>query len=528
VRGSVLAGVIVCVAGSLVARGQSANYDIVIRNGRIVDGTGAPARRADVAITQGKIAAIGTLADARAATVIDAAGLVVAPGFIDVHTHADELDEQPAPEHFLRMGVTTLIAGNCGGSSLPIGEALAKIEESHPAINYATLVGHNTVRRAVMQTARRAATPDELEKMRALVRQAMRDGAVGFSTGLQYVPGTYAPTSEIVELAKVAGREGGVYASHMRNEGTELEKAVGEALQVGEAAQCPVQISHLKVDSPANWGASAKALSMIDAARAKGLDVNADQYAYSAASSSLGIRFPSWVLEGGQDEINKRLDDGPTWARIKIEMRGLIRERGLEEYDFAVVAQYRPDPSRNGLSIKQIAQREKGADNLDGQLEVMREMLRAGGASMVYHFMSEDDIARIMRHPFVAFASDSSLNTLNEGVPHPRGYGNNARVLGRYVRERHVIPLEEAVRKMSSLPATHFGFSDRGVLAPGRAADVVIFDPSRVGDPASYEKPHQFASGFTYVLVNGVPVIDAGRLTAARPGQVLRGRAHQR
>jgi N-acyl-D-amino-acid deacylase len=513
------------VAIVFVAYAQQREYDTIVRNGQIVDGTGSPARRADVAIKDGKIVAIRSMIDAPATTEIDAKGRVVAPGFIDVHTHADELDEQPQAEHFLRMGVTTVVAGNCGGSSLPLSDALAKIEAAKPALNYATLVGHNTVRRAVMDTARRAARPEELEKMRSLVRQAMLDGAVGFSTGLQYVPGTYAPTSEIVELAKVAGQHGGLYASHMRNEGTELEKAVAEALHVGEAAQCPVQISHLKVDSPANWGASAKALAQIDAAREKGMIVNADQYAYSAASSSLGIRFPSWVLEGGQDAINARLDEEETWARIKKEMRALIRERGLEEYDFAVVASYRSDPTRNGLSIKDIALREKKRDDLETQLEVMREMLRAGGASMVYHFMAEDDIARIMRHPFVSLASDSSLNRMNEGVPHPRGYGNNARVLGRYVRERKVIALEEAVRKMSSLPARHFGFADRGLIAEGRAADIVIFDPAAVADAATYEKPHQFATGFSHVLVNGVLVIHDGHTTGARPGRVLRGRA---
>ena len=515
---------VLCAAAVLAAHAQPQQYDTIIRNGQVFDGTGSPSRRVDVAITEGKIAAVGALTGARATTEIDASGLVVAPGFIDVHTHADELDQQPAAEHFVRMGVTTVVAGNCGGSSLPLADALAKIDAARPALNYATLVGHNTVRRAVMDTARRAATAEELDNMRALVRQAMLDGAVGFSTGLQYVPGTYAPTSEIVELAKVAGQHGGLYASHLRNEGTELEKAVAEALQVGDAAQCPVQISHLKVDSPANWGASAKALAQIDAARKKGLSVNADQYAYSAASSSLGIRFPSWVLEGGQDAINARLDDDETWARIKKEMRGLIRERGLEEYDFAVVASYRPDPSRHGKSIKDIALREKKRDDLESQLEIMREMLRAGGASMVYHFMGEDDIARIMRHPHVSLASDSSLNRLNEGVPHPRGYGNNARVLGRYARDQKVIPLAEALRKMSSLPAQHFGFADRGVIAEGRAADVVIFDPASVADAATYEKPHQFAVGFRHVLVNGVPVIRDGAPTGARPGRVLRGR----
>ena len=254
---------------------------------------------------------------------------------------------------------------------------------------------------------------------------------------------------------------------------------MNEALAVGAAAQCPVEISHLKVDAPSRWGASAKALAMIDAARAKGLAVAADVYVYDAASSTLGIRFPSWALEGGQDQINLRLDEAATWARIKEEMKTLIRERGLENYSFARIASYRADPSLNGLSIPDAARRMMGAHDLEAQLETMRRMLRAGGASMVYQFMSEQDIEAVLRHPHVSVASDSGLNVMGEGVPHPRGYGNAARALGRYVRERKTISLPEAIRKMTSLPADHFGFRDRGRLGVGRAADVVIFDPAR-------------------------------------------------
>ena len=499
-------------------------FDVLIRGGSVVDGTGSPARLADVGITTGRISAVGNLVNATAVTTIDARGLVVAPGFIDVHTHADELADHPRAEHFVRMGVTTVVAGNCGGSADDIAMALAEIEKTRASVNYATLVGHNTVRRAVMGSANRQATPAELEKMQALVTRAMRDGAVGFSTGLQYVPGTYAQQSEIVALARAAAREGGLYATHMRNEGTELEAAVQEALAVGEGAQCPVEISHLKVDAPSRWGASAKALALIDAARAKGMKVNADVYVYDAASSTLGIRFPSWVLEGGQDKINERLDDAATWARIKEEMKGLIRERGLENYDFARIASYRSDPSLNGLSIPQAAEKLLGKNDLEAQLETMRRMLRAGGASMVYQFMSEDDIGRILRHPQVAIASDSGLNVMGSGVPHPRGYGNSVRALARYVRERKVIGLEEAVRKMTSLPAGHFGFQDRGAIAAGKAADIVVFDAARVADRATYENPHQYATGLTYVFVNGVAVVRDGEHTGATPGRVLRGK----
>ena len=418
--------------------------------------------------------------------------------------------------------VTTVVAGNCGGSAANVAEAFREIEQTGAALNYATLFGHNTVRSAVMGTERRAPTPTELAKMQALVEQAMKDGAVGFSTGLQYVPGTYADQAEIAALAKSAAKYGGIYATHMRNEGTELEAAVKEALDIGEAAQMAVEISHLKVDAPSRWGASEKALAMIDAARAKGMRVAADVYLYDAASSTLGIRFPSWVLEGGQAQINARLDDDATWLRIKDEMRKLIRERGLENYTFARIASYRADPTLNGLSIPQAAQKVLGKDDIDAQLEMMRRMLRAGGASMVYQFMAEDDIGRILRHPQVSIASDSSLNVMGEGVPHPRGYGNNARALARYVRERHVISLVDAIRKMTSLPADHFGFRDRGRLAVGQAADVVIFDEARVVDRATFEQPHQYAAGIPVVLVNGVPVVRDGAQTSARPGRVLR------
>ena len=422
------------------------------------------------------------------------------------------------------MGVTTVVAGNCGGSADDIASALKRIEQSGIAVNYATLYGHNTVRRAVMGTEWRAPTVAELERMETLVRKAMTDGAVGFSTGLQYVPGTYAEPAEIVALATAAARVGGLYASHMRNEGTELENAVKETLAVGEAAQCPVQISHLKVDAPSRWGDSAKALALIDAARAKGRRVNADVYLYDAASSTLGIRFPSWVLEGGQDKINERLDDDAMWLRIKEEMKKLIRERGLENYAFARIASYRPDPSLNGLSIPAAAQQLLGANDLEAQLETMRRMLRAGGASMVYQFMSEDDIGDILRHPQVAIASDSGLNVKGQGVPHPRGYGNAVRALARYVRERKTVTLEEAIRKMTSLPADQFGFTDRGRLVVGHAADIVVFDSARVADRATYEQPHQYPEGIDVVLVNGVIVVQRDRHTNARPGHVLRRR----
>ena len=500
---------------------QGPRYDLLISGGTLIDGTGAPGRRADVAIVGGRIAAIGTIPRTAAKETLDATGLVVAPGFIDVHTHADDVWESPRAENFVKMGVTSIVAGNCGASASDIGEALGHVRKIPASVNFATLVGHNTVRRAVMGTENRAPTIAELNRMKTLVWKAMADGAVGFSTGLQYVPGTYARTPEIIELARVAANAGGLYASHMRNEGTALEASIDEALRDGRITGARVQISHLKVDSPNRWGASARALQMIDEARAAGVNVAADQYAYTAASSSLGIRFPAWALEGGPSKIQERLTDAATWAKIRDEIRGLLAERGLKDLSFARVASYRADPSFNGLSIREVAEKTKGNGSPDAQLEVAREMMLAGGASMVYHFMSDEDVERIMKHPLVGIASDSGVLAFGSGVPHPRGYGNNARVLGEYVRGRKVIPLQTAIRKMTSLPSEHFRFADRGVIRETFAADLVIFNPVMVADGATFEAPHRYPAGIPHVLVNGVFVVRNGEHTGATPGHVL-------
>ncbi len=499
----------------------SSRYDLLIAGGTVVDGTGGARVRNDVAIKDGRIAAVGRLPRSQAAQVIDASGLIVAPGFIDVHTHAEDIVDRPAASNFVRMGVTTVVAGNCGTSALDVGAALAAIRDEGVAINYATLIGHNTVRGAVMGSEDRPPWPSELARMKSLVWKAMADGAVGFSTGLQYVPGTYAQAPEIIELARVAANAGGIYTSHMRNEGTELEASIAETIRVGDASGARVEISHLKVDSPSTWGASARALALIDEARAKGIDVRADMYAYTAASSGLGVRFPAWALEGGEAKIAERLRTPETWARIKHEMAGMLAERGLHDLSFAVVAMYRRDPSLNGLSLPQVASRLIGNDSADAQLEAARELLLDGGAQMVYHLMSDQDVDRIMRHPQVAIASDSSVLAFGDGVPHPRGYGDNARVLGTYVRTRGIISLEEAIRKMTSLPAGHFHFARRGLVRTGYAADLVVFDAERIADAASYEKPHAYPDGIPFVLVNGVVVVKNGMQTNARPGQVL-------
>ena len=501
---------------------QTTPYDLVVANGRLVDGTGTPARVASVGIRDGRIAGLDVPATVSARERIDAAGLVVAPGFIDVHTHADDLDRQPLAENFARMGVTTVVAGNCGSSALSVGEAFERIRATGASVNFATLIGHNTVRAAVLGRAERDPTIGELARMKELVFRAMAEGALGFSTGLQYVPGVYARSSEIIELARVAANEGGIYATHMRNEGTELEAALEESIRVAELLDMPIEISHLKVDSPKRWGASTAALDIIARARLRGVRIQADQYAYTAGASSLSIRFPAWALEGDAEVVRARLGDDAQWGRIKSEMQAMLAERGFSDLSWAAVASYRADPSLNGLAMDEVARRLLGAGSADAQLEAARRMMQAGGASMVYHFMGDEDIERIMRDPFVSMASDAGLIEFGRGVPHPRGYGNTARVLGEYGRARGVLTLEDAVRRMTSLPARHFGLPDRGEIRVGAAADLVLFDPARVGDRATYDTPHAYPDGVVLVVVNGTPVVRGARHTGARAGAVLR------
>ena len=516
----ILAILVVIVAGRLLSA-QAQPFDLVITNARIVDGTGAPARAGDVGIRDGRIARIGRIAPGEGRQRLDAAGLVLAPGFIDVHTHADDIASKPAAENFVRMGVTTIVAGNCGTSAPNIGDALERISNTGVAVNFATLIGHNTVRSAVMGSLERDPTVIEFKQMQVLVFKAMAEGAVGFSTGLQYVPGVYAKPNELIELARIAGNEGGLYATHMRNEGTALEASIDESIRIARRLDMALQISHLKIDSPSRWGSAEAALKLIDDARTLGVKVQADQYAYTAGSSSLSIRFPAWALEGGTERVRARLNNLETWSKIKAEMQALLVDRGFTDLSWATVASYRPDPSLNGQTMAQVAVKMIGDESAASQLEAARILMLNGGASMVYHFMNEADVVRIMRHPMVSVASDAGVNEPGAGVPHPRGYGNNARVLGEYVREKKVLSLEEAVRKMTLLPAEHFRFEGRGVIREGAAADLVLFDPVRIKDQATYAAPHAFPAGMPHVMVNGVFVVRDGRATGARPGTVL-------
>jgi N-acyl-D-amino-acid deacylase len=505
------------------AQAPASPYDLLITNARIVDGSGNPWFRSDVAIKDGRIARIGRIGPQSATRTIDARGQILAPGFIDVHTHVESIYSLPAAENFVRMGVTTLVTGNCGSSTTDVAEFLGRYRDKPLAVNLATLIAHGSVRRRAMGLDDRAPTPEELKQMESLVERGMKEGAVGLSTGLIYVPGTYAKTDEIVALARVVAKFGGLYATHMRSEGDKVADAIRESIQIGEQAGLPVEISHFKISNKKLWGQTPMTLGLVREARARGLAVTVDQYAYTASSTSLESRLPSWFRAGSFEEAKKRLADKATRERITKETKESLKKSGFKDYSFAVVASYGPDKSFNGKSIAEITKEVKKKGDVTNQIELMLEMYEAGGASMIYHGMSEDDVKRIMQEPFTMIASDSGVRQLDESVPHPRGYGNNARVLGRYVREMKLIPLEDAIRKMTSLPAQTFGFRDRGLIREGFAADIVIFDENTITDQATFDKPHQYPLGIAYVIVNGTPVLANAQMTEARPGVALRG-----
>ncbi len=502
----------------------AAKYDLVITNAKIIDGTANPWFRGSIAIKDGRIVDVGSIDASKAAKVIDAKGRIAAPGFIDVHTHTENIYDHPMAENFIRMGVTTLVTGNCGTSVTDVGDFLSKIKEKPLAVNISTLVAHGSIRSRVMGLDDRAPTADEQKSMNELVEKAMKEGSLDLSTGLIYVPGTFAKTDEVIELARAASKYHGIYASHIRDEGVGVQDAIKEAINIGEQADMPVEISHFKISAKSLWGQSPTTLGIVREARQRGLSVTVDQYAYPASSTSLDVRMPNWAVAGGREAGKKRLADAEIRAKIIAEMKEGMAQRGFSDYSYAYVANYRANPEFNGKNIAQIAQIVRGKSDLDAQIEQILEMYASGGAQMVYQVMSEDDVRRIMAEPFTMIASDSGVREFGAGVPHPRGYGNNARVLGHFVRDLNLITLEDAIRKMTSLPAQTFGLRDRGQIREGFAADIVIFDEMAVGDKATFDNPHQYATGFANVIVNGKLVYDGTTMTGELPGIALKGR----
>ncbi|MBP86054.1 MAG: N-acyl-D-amino acid deacylase [Planctomycetaceae bacterium] len=505
------------VAILLSIAGAPIDADVVISNATIHDGAGNPSIHGDLAIKGSRIVAIGKFEVSADATVIDASGLIVAPGFIDLHNHSDRPITQAETrlnKNYITQGVTTIVTGNCGGGRADVGVYLDQIDKNGAGTNVAHLIPQGAVRREVIGSEKRPATPAELAQMKTLFDQAMQSGAWGMSTGLIYVPSKYADTTELVELAKVVGKHNGIYVSHMRNENTRLLESIDETLAIGEQASLPVHISHFKASGRAAWGLAADAVHKVQAARDAGRQVTADQYPYIASSTSLGamvvpdeyrttIKFTA-ALKDERDGAN---------LRQKIERSIETRSGGASLF----VASYSENRGWQGRDLASLA-KEQDRSVLDLVIEIQSN----GGAAMVNFGMQEEEVRLIMQQPFVAVASDGGAKVPNDTVPHPRNYGTFPRRIGHYAIERGIVTLEQAIRSATGLPADILGMKERGYLKPGNVADLVVFDPKAFRDTATFQQPHQYATGVRYLFVNGQLVIDQGEVTGKLAGRALR------
>jgi N-acyl-D-amino-acid deacylase len=515
---------------ALAIHGQSPAYDLVLRNGRIIDGTGSPWFRGDVAVRGDTVARVAPRIDAPAARTIDVGGKTVTPGFIDIHTHARRgIFDVPTADNYVRQGVTTLVEGPDGSSPVPLRPFLDRVAATRITPNFASFVGQGSIRDQVMGPVDRKATGAELERMRTLVRQGMEDGAFGLSSGLFYVPGTFTPTAEVIELARVAGGAGGIYISHMRDEASHVLDSVRETIEIGEKGNLPTQVTHHKIIGARNWGRSADTLRLVDEARRRGVDATIDQYPYTASSTSVqAALLPAWALEGGRDSVLKRLGTPSTRAEIRAEIIRLIREeRGGGDPQNVQLARCDWDQSLAGKRLGEVT-KGRGLDpTIENAADTVLWIVEKGGCQGIFHAINEDDLQRILKHPATMIGSDGEIPIFGVASPHPRSYGTFVRVLGRYVRDLKTITLEDAVHKMSAFPAQRLGLSDRGVLREGLKADLVVFDPDVIRDVATFEQPHQYAEGVAMVTVNGQIVFEDGKMTSARPGRVLHGPARR-
>jgi N-acyl-D-amino-acid deacylase len=510
---------------------QPPAYDLIIRNARVLDGTGSPWYRADLAVRGDTVARIASRIDAPAARTIDVRGQIVAPGFIDIHSHArGGIFEVPTADNYIRQGVTTVIEGPDGSSPIPLRPFLEKVAATRVTVNVGTFIGQGSIRDEVIGSVNRKATPEEVERMRALVRAGMADGAFGLSTGLFYVPGTFTPTAEVTELARVAGGLGGIHISHMREETSKVLDSVRETIEIGEKGGLPTQVTHHKIIGKANWGRTGDTLRLVDDARARGVDATIDAYPYTASATAIGSALlPASALEGGRDATLTRLKDVGRRADILAEIVGILQDgRGGGDPQNVQLSRCAWDPSLDGKRLGDVTKARGREPTLRNAAETVVWIVESGGCGGIYHAIDEQDLQRILRHPATMIASDGGVPVFGEGSPHPRNYGTFSRVLGRYVRELKIITLEDAVRKMTAFPAQRLGLQDRGVLREGLKADVAVFDPAAVGDRATFEQPHQYAEGVSLVLVNGEVVFESGAVTAARPGRILYGPGRSR
>src|SRR5687768_3338578 len=542
-------------APPLLAPGRE-SFDVLITNGRVVDGTGAPWFRADIGIVGDRIVAIGRLDGRDAKTRVDASNLVVAPGFIDMLGQSEfNVLVDPRAASNITQGITTEITGE-GASIAPLNDALvksaqpqydrfkvtldfrtldqyfARLERNRPSLNVGTFVGAGGLRAYVVGQTQRAATADEIEQMKKLVAEAMEHGALGLSTSLQYVPGRFASTDEIVELAKVAGQYGGIYISHQRSESTEIMPSLDEVFAVAERANLPAEVWHLKTAYKANWGRMPEVLQRFDAARARGLDVTANMYPYDRASNGLDACLPLWVREGGLDQMLSRLKDPATRERIKRDMDDANAKDWENQWygsggGAGVMVSTVLDPSLRKWEGKTLVQigKEMGKDPRDAAMDLV--IADRGESSVIISIMREDDVRAALANPMISIGTDSGARAEDgpfyESKSHPRAWGSFPRVLGKYVREEKLIALEDAIRRFTSRPAARVGLADRGVLRPGMKADITIFNPATVRDVSTFEDPTHYSQGIEHVFVNGKAVVASGKITAERPGEPIRG-----
>ncbi len=504
--------------------GQS--YDLILKNGLIVDGTGDQAYAGDIAIIGNRIVKIGSFKESQAIETIDASGLVVTPGFIDVHTHCDRgIKRVPTVDNYILQGVTTVIGGNCGGHSFPLQELYKDLEETGISINFGSLIGHNTIRREVMKFKMEAPTKEEMSQMKALIDQEMRSGGLGFSTGLSYLPGIYSKTEEIVELASAVSLYDGIYASHIRDQAQHITEAIKEAITIGEKNNLTVQISHIKLADDEVWGETERITKPVEDAQARGVDVYLDQYPYTATSSGFTSSFPSWVFEGGRDRFLERVKDPDIYAKIKAYIidRRLTSTKGINKLETIYIASSRNYREYEGKNLQEILLAQGKEPTIDNGVDLIVEIEKNGGASCVFFQMDEKDVEDLMKLRYNMIASDGGVQEVGKGVPHPRNYGTFPRVISFYVREKGVISLEEAIRKMTSLPAQVFKLKDRGLLKEGMYADICVFDLENFKDKATFEEPHQYSQGLSYVIVNGKIAIQDYKHTQNRSGMILYG-----
>ncbi len=508
--------------------------DVVITGGLVFSGEDNLPTVADVGLRGDRIVAIGDLRKWQSKSQLDARGLAVAPGFIDIHSHAvrddprDGIFRWPDAENLIRQGVTTVIGGPDGSSPLPITETFDALEAAPAAVNFGTFVGHGSIRELIIGDDDREPSATELDAMRAQVATAMQAGAFGLSSGLIYPPGRFASTEEVIALAKVAARYNGIYISHMREEGLDVLLSVAETIRIGEEGGLPAQITHHKIVGAPMWGKSVETLRLVDEALARGVDVSIDQYPYTASSTSLTILFPGWSLDGGRPALLERIRDPAERERLQKEIVYRIEvDRGGNDPANVVIASCPFDQALNGMNLSEILDQQERPVSKDNAALLLMELVAAGNCSAVFHAINEDDVRRIMRHPQTMPSSDGGIEAPSERVPHPRNYGTFARFLGHYVRDEGVLPLHTAVYRISGLPAARLNLGDRGRLVVGAVADIAVFDAAAVRDTATFEDPHQYAEGMRHVFVAGQSVLQNASMTGARPGKILRSNNDQ-